>query len=230
LTGEAPRPRIYGRRRGRPLRLGRQRLTETLLPELAVTLPAEGHLDLSRLFSRPVERIWLEIGFGAGEHLAAQAAQHPEINFIGSEVFENGVARLLSEIENQCLGNIRIYPDDARQLLDHLPAKSLGRVFILFPDPWPKQRHHKRRLISPGTLDRLAELMPAGAELRLATDDRDYLVWMLEHVTAHPAFAWLARRPADWRQRPDDWPPTRYEQKALTAGRTPSFLRFIRRG
>jgi tRNA (guanine-N7-)-methyltransferase len=115
-------------------------------------------------------------------------------------------------------------------LLDRLPPDSLGRVFILFPDPWPKQRHHKRRLVAPATLDRLAVVMQPGAELRLATDDPGYLVWMLEHVTAHPAFAWLARGPADWRERPADWAPTRYEEKARAAGRTPVFLRFGHRG
>ena len=124
------------------------------------------------------------------------------------------------------LANIRIFPDDARVLLDVLAPGSLGRVFILFPDPWPKQRHHKRRLVSTATLDRLAILMRPGAELRLATDDRDYLAWMLEHATAHPAFEWLAHRPVDWRERPADWPSTRYEEKARDAGRTPAFLRF----
>ena len=173
--------------------------------------------------------MWLEIGFGAGEHLAAQAEAHPGIGFIGVEVFENGVARLVAEIDRRGLANIRIFPDDARMLLDALAPASLGRVFILFPDPWPKTRHHKRRLVSTATLDRLAVLMRPGAELRLATDDRDYLAWMLEHATAHPEFAWLARGPADWRERPADWPPTRYEEKARAAGRTPAFLRFARR-
>jgi tRNA (guanine-N7-)-methyltransferase len=225
-----PHPRrIYGRRRGRPLRPGRQHLTETLLPQLAIALPEHGLLDPTALFARPVVQTWLEIGFGAGEHLAEQAEQHPDIGFIGCEVFENGVARLLGEIDRRGLSNIRIFADDARLLLDALPERSVGRVFILFPDPWPKQRHHKRRLVAPATLDRLAVLMPLGAELRLATDDRDYLVWMLEHVTAHPDFSWLARRPADWRNRPADWPATRYEQKARAAGRNPAFLRFVRR-
>jgi len=226
---DGARRRIYGRRRGRPLRQGRQRLTETLLPQLCVPLPEAGVLDPETLFPQAVEQVWLEIGFGAGEHLAAQAELHPRIGFIGCEVFENGIARLLSEIDQAALPNIRIHPDDARQLLDALPPQSLGRVFILFPDPWPKLRHHKRRLVATATLDRLAKLMPPGAELRLATDDCDYLVWMLAHLTAHPAFAWMARRAWDWRRRPDDWPPTRYEEKALAAGRQPAFLRFQRR-
>jgi len=166
---------------------------------------------------------------GGGEHLAEQAARHPEIGFIGSEVFENGVAKLLGEIDRRRLGNVRLFADDARLLIEALTPTSIGRTFILFPDPWPKQRHQKRRLVAAATLDRLAEIMPLGAELRLATDDPGYLVWMLEYATAHPGFVWLARRPADWRERPADWPPTRYEAKARAAGRTPVFLRLARR-
>ncbi len=229
-TSEGPVRRFYGRRRGRPLRPGQQHLTETLLPQLSIPLPAAGMLDPATLFPAPPTAVWLEIGFGGGEHLAEQAERHPEIGFIGCEVFENGVARLLGEIDRRRLGNIRIHADDARLLLDCLEPGSVARTFILFPDPWPKQRHHKRRLVAPATLDRLATLMPPGAELRLATDDRDYLAWMLEHTTAHPAFTWLARTAADWRERPADWPPTRYEQKALAADRIPAFLRFARIG
>jgi tRNA (guanine-N7-)-methyltransferase len=225
-TGEH---RLYGRRRGRPLRPGRQLLQQELLPRLAIALPETGPLDPASLFPTAPAAIWLEIGFGGGEHLAEQAERHPEIGFIGSEVFENGIARLVAEIARRGLGNVRLFADDARLLLDRLAPASLGRVFILFPDPWPKMRHHKRRLVAPATLDRLAILMPPGAELRLATDDPGYLGWMLAHVTAHPAFAWLARRPADWRERPADWPVTRYEEKARAAGRAPVFLRFRRR-
>ena len=227
--------RVYGRRRGRPLRQGRRLLAETLLPRVAIALPAEGPLNPKTLFAAPPpEVVWLEIGFGAGEHLAQQAEQHPGVGFIGCEVFENGIARLLGDIAHRELGNIRIFADDARLLLDCLAPASIARVFILFPDPWPKERHHKRRLVARATLDRLAWVMQPGAELRLATDDPGYLVWMLEHVTAHPQFEWLARSPADWRSRPPDWPATRYEEKARAAGpssgRTPVFLRFVRRG
>ena len=227
-TAASPR-RVYGRRRGRPLRQGRRLLTASRLPQLAITLPQAGALDPKNLFPTPPASVWIEIGFGAGEHLAAQAEQDRTIGFIGCEVFENGIARLLGEIARRDLDNIRIFADDARLLLDCLAPASIGRVFILFPDPWPKQRHHKRRLVAPATLDRLASVMQPGAELRLATDDRGYLVWMLEHVTAHPDFAWAARTPADWRERAPDWPATRYEEKARAAGRMPVFLRFIRR-
>ena len=221
---------VYGRRRGRALRQGRRLLTESLLPRIAVTLPEQGPLDPKTLFPAPPAAVWLEIGFGSGEHLAAQAEQHPRVGFIGCEVFENGIARLVGEIARSDLDNIRVFADDARLLLDCLKPASIGRVFILFPDPWPKARHHKRRLVARATLDRLAIVMQPGAELRLATDDPDYLVWMLEHVTAHPDFVWLARTPADWRERPPDWPATRYEEKARAAARMPVFLRFVRRG
>jgi tRNA (guanine-N7-)-methyltransferase len=220
---------FYGRRRGRPLRAGQRQRQSTLLPSLSFALPESGGLDPARLFPEPRREIWLEIGFGGGEHLAAQAEQHPEIGLIGCEVFENGVAKLLGEIERRGLANVRIFANDARPLLSVLTSRSIGRVFILFPDPWPKARHHKRRLVTPATLDRLAEIMTDGAELRLATDDPGYLAWMLEHATNHPDFLWTARRPVDWRNRPDDWPATRYEGKARKAGRVPAFLRFTRR-
>ena len=224
-----PPGRLYGRRRARPLRQGQLRLREELLPRLAVGLPLAGSLDPRSLFPVPVRDVWLEIGFGAGEHLAEQAERHPEIGFIGCEVFEDGIVRLLGEVARRGFGNIRMFTDDARLLLAALPPGSIGRVFVLFPDPWPKRRHHKRRLVAPATLDLLAAAMSDGAELRLATDDRDYLAWMLAHAMAHPDFVWLARRPADWRERPDDWPETRYEAKARAAGRMPVFLRFTRR-
>ena len=147
---------------------------ETLLPRIAASSsPRDGALDPRTLFARAGQAVWLEIGFGGGEHLAAQAERHPEIGFIGCEVFENGIARLLGEIARRGLDNIRIFADDARPLLDCLPPASIGRVFILFPDPWPKQRHHKRRLVAPrDARPPRRRVMPTGAELRLATDDR----------------------------------------------------------
>jgi tRNA (guanine-N7-)-methyltransferase len=220
---------LYGRRRGRKLRAGQRELFSTLLPRLAIELPATGTLALRSLFPAPPEQVWLEIGFGGGEHLAAQAAAHPRCGLIGCEVFENGVAKLLAEVARRGLDNVRVFAEDARLLVAALPEASLGRVFILFPDPWPKQRHHKRRIVSTETLDALARATADGAELRLATDDADYLRWMLERATAHPAFEWLARRPSDWREHPADWPATRYEEKARAAGRRPAFLRFRRR-
>jgi tRNA (guanine-N7-)-methyltransferase len=228
-TTSLPPGRLYGRRRARPLRPGQRRLQQDLLPRLTIGLPDAGRLDARSLFPMPVRAVWLEIGFGAGEHLAEQAERHPEVGFIGCEVFEDGIVRLLGEVVRRGLGNVRLFTDDARLLLGALPPRSIGRVFILFPDPWPKRRHHKRRLVAPATLDLLAGVMSDAAELRLATDDRDYLAWMLEHTIAHPDFVWLARRPLDWRERPTDWPATRYEAKARAAGRSPAFLRFQRR-
>ena len=221
---------FYGRRRGRRLRPGLKALLEELLPRLAVALPeGGGTLNPAALFDSPPEGIWLEIGFGTGEHLAWQAERHPGAGFLGVECFVNGVAGLLRELRERGLANVRLHHGDARDLLDALPPDSLDRVFILFPDPWPKARHHKRRLIRDATLDRLAEVMKDGVELRLATDDMDYLSWMLERLIRHPAFEWLARGPRDWRERPADWPPTRYEIKALDRGRRPVYLRFRRR-
>jgi tRNA (guanine-N7-)-methyltransferase len=230
-VGDGPRTRLllYGRRRGRALRPARRALFAQLLPRLAVAIPADGRLDPRLLFVAAPSRIRLEIGFGGGEHLARLAACHPEIGFLGCEVFANGIAKLLAEIEHHRLANIRIFADDARLLLAALPPDAIDRVFILFPDPWPKERHKKRRLISSAILDRLAIVMRGGAELRLATDDPDYLSAMLEQVSRHQEFAWLARRPRDWRQRPPDWPPTRYEEKARAAQRACYFLRIERR-
>jgi tRNA (guanine-N7-)-methyltransferase len=204
-------------------------LRETLLPQLRLELPAGGRLDPRVVFADPVDAVWLEVGFGGGEHLAAQAAANPRIGIIGCEVFENGVVKLLAELQRRALGNVRLFVDDARLLIAALPEGCVARTFILFPDPWPKLRHHKRRIVSTATLDALAHAMSDGAELRLATDDADYLRWMLERATIHPAFEWLARQPDDWRWRRADWPPTRYEEKALAAGRKPAFLRFRRR-
>lgn len=171
----------------------------------------------------------LEIGFGGGEHLAEQARAHREAGIIGCEIFLNGIATLLAQIDAHDLKNVRIYPEDARDLLDALPERSLDRVFLLFPDPWHKRRHAERRFIQAANLDLLARLMKPGAEFRVASDDPIYIGWALAHLTAHPAFQWIARRPQDWRDRPADWPPTRYEAKALRAGRKPAYFRFLRR-
>ncbi len=177
----------------------------------------------------PDEPLWLEIGFGGGEHLAWQAAAHPDVLLVGCEVYRNGIAGLLGQIERQKLANIRIWAEDARDLIDRLADRSVARVFLLFPDPWPKARHAERRFIGPANLASLARIMTPGAELRLATDDPTYLSWTLDHLPLHPAFRWLVEAPQDWRQRPLDWPATRYEQKALSQGRRPVYLRFERR-
>jgi tRNA (guanine-N7-)-methyltransferase len=225
----APRLLLYGRRRGRTLRPGRRDLVATTLPTLTVALPEHGTLDPRTLFAAPVDAVWIELGFGGGEHLAAQAEAHPAIGMIGAEIFENGVAKLVSDIARRNLKNARIFPDDARRLVPALADRSIARAFILFPDPWPKERHKKRRLVAAPFLDELARVLIDGAELRLATDDMDYARQMLALLTDRRDFRWLAAGPDDWRARPADWPPTRYEQKAIAAGRKPLYLRFTRR-
>lgn len=226
---------FYGRRQGRRLRPGRQRLIDELLPLLRIALPPAGEngrpadFDPFALFSARPAALWLEIGFGGGEHLAAQAARHPEIGFLGSEVFVNGVAALLSAVEEAGLENVRLWPDDVRPLLDALPDACLERVFLLFPDPWAKRRHAFRRFIGPENLARLARVLRPGGEFRVASDDPAYIAWTLRHLRAHPAFRWRAARADDWRLPPPDWSPTRYEAKALAAGRRPAYLNFSRR-
>ena len=214
VQANPPQRRLYGRRRGRALRAGQRALFETLLPQLCCVLPESGAFDPRSSFDAPVREVWLEIGFGAGEHLAYQAAAHPDCGVIGSEVFEPGIAHLLTEIKERPLTNVRLFIDDARLILAALAPQSLGRAFILHPDPWPKERHKKRRIVSRETLDDLAAALGDGAELRIATDDRDYGEWIAERLAAHPDFAPLPIDP-----RPPDWPPTRYELKAKAQGR-----------
>jgi tRNA (guanine-N7-)-methyltransferase len=219
---------IYGRRKGHRLRPGRQRLLDELLPKLRVQPPEGATLDPASLFAPRPQRIWLEIGFGGGEHLAAQAAAHPEVGLIGCEPFIGGVARLLSLIAAQGLANVRLFTDDARLLLQALPDACLERVFVLFPDPWPKTRHHKRRIVNPQTAAELVRLLRPGGEVRLATDDMGYARAMLLALRARPELQWQARRAADWCRRPADWPGTRYENKALAGRRACVYLRFVR--
>ena len=223
------RPDWHGRRRGRRLRPYRQDLIAELLPQLRVAVPAAGDLvDVASLFSRPPSQLWLEVGFGSGEHLAEQARRHPEIGFIGCEVFVNGVAALVGQIERLGLANVRIFDDDARLLLAALPEASVERAFLLFPDPWPKTRHAKRRFIGPANLATLAHILADGAELRVATDDAGYVRWTLQHVIGRPDFRWKATGPGDWRSPPEDWIETRYQRKAVAVGRRPVFLCFQR--
>ncbi|MFM9864880.1 MAG: tRNA (guanosine(46)-N7)-methyltransferase TrmB [Micropepsaceae bacterium] len=218
------RSELYGRRLGRPLSVSQQILVETLLPRIAVP---DGAIDLRALFPK-ARAFAFEVGFGGGEHLAAQAAAHPDIGYIGCEPFLNGVAKLLTQVDQAKLTNVRLYPDDARDVLLRLSAQSLSAFYVLFPDPWPKLRHHKRRFIQKQTLDELARVLKPGAELRVATDHPDYARWALQHLMADIRFRWTAECAADWRVRPADWPPTRYEQKALKVGRACVYLRFLR--
>ncbi len=221
---------LYGRRSTRRLRARRREAVERALPALQFNLPpGEDPLDPTALFDHAPTELWLEVGFGAGEHLLEQARVRPDAGFVGCEPFLDGVAKLVQALDADAVANVRIFMDDARLLLHRLPASCLAGVYVLFSDPWPKTRHHKRRFVSAPVLDLLARTMAPGAELRIATDDRGYLVWILEHLRRQDAFEWLARRPDDWRRRPLDWPETRYERKAIAAGRECIYLRYRRR-
>ena len=219
--------RLYGRRRGHKLRSHQSQLVDELLPKLQVPLNRPGLSGLD-LFDADVEDIWLEVGFGAGEHLTAQVAQNPKIGMIGCEPFLNGMASLLSDIEERRLTRIRTHMGDARDLLDVLAPESIGRAFLLYPDPWPKKKHHKRRFVSQESLDQLMRVLKPGAFFKVATDIPDYCRWTLAHIRRHGGFDWLAEGPQDWRLPPPDWTRTRYEAKAVAAGRTPIYLTFRR--
>jgi tRNA (guanine-N7-)-methyltransferase len=203
-------------------------LGESLLPLLRVPLDGPDPLDPAALFPFAPREIRLEIGFGAGEHLAHQAGAEPDVGFIGCEVFVNGVAALLARVKADNLANVRVLDDDARRLFGRLPAASLDRVVAYFPDPWPKTRHHRRRLIQPASLDEFARILKPGGELRFATDHMEYARWTLARLLAHPAFAWTARGPGDWRDRPGDSPETRYAAKAKKLGGRCVYLVFRR--
>ena len=184
--------------------------------------------DLRALFDPPVEAVRLEIGFGGGEHLLARARETPETGFIGVEPFVNGMAKLLRAWDEAPLRNLRLHDEDAGALLDRLPDASLHHVDLLYPDPWRKARHHKRRFVGPQNLDRLARTLRPGGTFHFASDWADYVNWTLAHLARHSAFAWDAKGPADWREPFEGWPGTRYEQKAIREGRTPAYLRFRR--
>ncbi len=222
---------LYGRRQGHKLRAGHEELMRHLLPKLAVPIPAgkDTLLQIGSLFAPEVTKVWLEIGFGGGEHLAEQALANPDVGIVGCEPFVNGVAKLLAEVEAKGLTNVRIHHEDARQVLECLPDASLDRVFLLFPDPWHKKRHNKRRFVSRENLRELARVMKDGAEFRVATDIDDYCRWTLREVRAHGVFEWQAQKADDWRVRPGDWPATRYEAKASREGRRSVYLTFCRR-
>jgi tRNA (guanine-N7-)-methyltransferase len=221
--------RSYGRRRARALSPRQAALWRSVLPRLEVPREPERLADPPGLFNPRVREVWLEIGFGGGEHLLWQAQQHPDVGLIGCEPFENGIVKVLAALETSSSPNIRLHPQDARMLLRWLPEACIGRAFILFPDPWPKKRHQKRRLVAPATLGELARVMRAGSELRIATDITEYARAILSAVRAQGDFQWTAQHPLAWRRRGADWPATRYEQKALREGRRCAYFRFRRR-
>lgn len=230
-TPSRPHRNFYGRRKGKHLKASQERYVEEDLAALSPGAvdwdvnPERVPLDLAALFEgKPV---WLEIGFGGGEHLVHQAVQNPDIGLIGCEPYINGVAMLLGKIRRAEAENLRVYPGDARDMFDVLPDASISKAFLLYPDPWPKARHHRRRFVTPEHLEPLARVLKPGAELRVATDIPDYVRQTLEQVPKH-GFTWLAESPSDWRTPWEDWLSTRYEQKALREGRVPHYLTFRR--
>lgn len=227
--GDKPLLRSFGRRRGRKLSERQARLMTETLPKVRTPVTGAVPGDLAELFAGDVSEVWLEIGFGGAEHLLWQARNNPSIGLIGAEPFEEGVVKALHGIEESKLTNVCVHPDDVRPLLAELPSSSLSRAFILFPDPWPKKRHAKRRLVKADLLSEVARVLRPGGQLRLGTDIASYAGDMLHAVRSAGAFQWLAQSAADWRQRPTDWPQTRYEQKARREGRQPYYLIFARR-
>jgi tRNA (guanine-N7-)-methyltransferase len=225
----APWRNFYGRFRGKTLRNSQKEWLDSDLAELSPgpvgweENPDRTPLDLTSLFGE--RDVWLEIGFGGGEHLVHQAGLNPETGLIGCEPFINGVAMLLGKIREGGHANIRIHPGDARDLFDVLPPASIARAFLLYPDPWPKKRHHRRRFVTPDHLAPLARVLKPGAIFRVATDIPDYVRQTLCEIPRQ-GFEWLAERPSDWREPWDDWLSTRYEQKALREGRVPHYLTF----
>ena len=212
--------RTYGRIKGRPLRPGRAALMGGPLEGLKVELDRLPGLARGRT-------VFVELGFGGGEHMAAQAKAHPDALVLGAEPFVNGVASAVRHVQALGLGNVRVHPGDGRELLAALPDASADRVFLLFPDPWPKTRHHKRRLVNAELIAELARITKPGAEVRFASDWADYVDWTLERFGASPSFRWMAERAEDWRTPPPDHVATRYEQKRL-GDCAPVFLRFVR--
>ena len=231
-SDRGPWRNFYGRHKGKALRPAQQRDMAELLPKLSLGAvswednPKRHPLDFEALFQD--RNVWLEIGFGGGEHLAHVAVSHPQTAFIGCEPYVNGVAMLLGKIREGGIENVHVYDGDARDLFDVIPARALSRVYLLYPDPWPKARHHRRRFVNREFIDPLAEKMRIGSELRVATDIEDYVRQTLEVVGQHRGFHWLAESALDWREPWEGWISTRYEKKALREGRKPHYLRFER--
>ncbi|MGB3389757.1 MAG: tRNA (guanosine(46)-N(7))-methyltransferase TrmB [Pseudaminobacter sp.] len=220
---------FFGRRHGKAIRPQQAAALETGLAKyrLDLTSPAPG--DLRKLFAAPVSAVRLEIGFGGGEHLHHIASSQPQTGFIGVEPFVNGMARLMTTLGQAPLPNLRVYDDDATRILDWLPDGCLSGIDLLYPDPWPKKKHWKRRFVSRANLDRFARVMAKGAQFRFASDIDTYVNWTLLLCRSHEAFDWQAIEAADWHQPYPGWVRTRYEAKAVREGRRPAYLTFIRR-
>ncbi|MTI09544.1 tRNA (guanosine(46)-N7)-methyltransferase TrmB [Curvivirga aplysinae] len=218
--------KFFGRRHGRTLNDKKQQLVDEVLPTLGVDTSVD-QIDLAQVFGEEKKEYWLEIGFGSGEHLAWQAQNNPHVGIIGCEPFINGVARLLVHLEDEKLANVRVHSDDARQIMDKLPDGCLSKIFVLFPDPWPKYKHRLRRFVGPHNIPKFERLLRDGGEFRLASDHKQYVRWAMMHLMASENLDWIDEGPKDWYNRRDDWPATRYEQKALAGN--PHYLRFMRK-
>lgn len=219
---------FFGRRKGHKLRAHQTDLIEQLLPRLALDIAAPGPPDLAELFDKPVDDVRLEIGFGGGEHLIAEALAFPACGFIGCEPYVNGMAKILTQIEAHNIGNIRLFAGDAAELVTWAPAQSLLRIDLIHPDPWPKRRHWKRRFVQDATVAAMARVLKPGGEFRFVCDIEDYVAWTLAHLLRSSDFGWLAERADDWRLPWPGYTMTRYGMKAGREGRRAAYLRFCR--
>jgi tRNA (guanine-N7-)-methyltransferase len=219
---------FFGRRKGHKLRIHQADLIEHLLPRLSLDVMSPGASDLADLFDPPADNIRLEIGFGGGEHLIAEARAFPNIGFIGCEPYINGMAKILAQIEAHDIGNIRLFAGDATELLAWAPPGSLGRIDLIHPDPWPKRRHWKRRFVQDATVAAMARVLKPDGEFRFVSDIDDYCAWTLKHLARSRDFTWTAERAADWRLPWTDYTMTRYGRKAEREGRHAAYLRFRR--
>jgi tRNA (guanine-N7-)-methyltransferase len=220
---------FFGRRHGKTIRPQQAGALAEFLPKYEIDLRSPPPEPLTALFRASVGKVRLEIGFGGGEHLLHRAKAEPSVGFIGVEPFVNGMARVMGRLGAEPLDNLRVYGDDATRLLDWLPRTSIVEIDLLYPDPWPKRRHWKRRFVSKVNLDRFARVLKPGGLFRFASDIDSYVNWTLLHCRTHDAFDWQAGSADDWRRPYPGWPGTRYEAKAIRDGRKPAYLTFLRK-
>jgi tRNA (guanine-N7-)-methyltransferase len=221
---------FFGRRKGHRLRVHQTGLIESLLPALSIDMAAPAPADLGSLFEPPLQSVRLEIGFGGGEHLVAEARASPQMGFIGCEPYINGMAKILTAIEANGIANVKLFAGDAAELLAWAPANSLDRIDLIHPDPWPKRRHWKRRFVQDVTVAAMARVLRPSGEFRFVCDIEDYVSWALAHLARSPEFAWTAERADDWRKPWKGYTLTRYGRKAEREGRSAAYLRFRRKG